>query len=181
MKQIGNLAIVCAQRPDVLMQIYGGTVSIHVGEGPERATLSAAWEDDDTIQDMIRELNFGRYTAHPRKKEEGRRCSMIKNLNQLKRRLRPGTRLEVTGHCRPGCIGQLREVTWVNTQGVYTKILNPPDPRINAANDGRGSIMWWGAASTWSFEDGVCSSYMNQTKTAETLIMAFRVLDGEAA
>ena len=32
MKQIGNLAIVCAQRPDVLMQIYGGTVSIHVGE-----------------------------------------------------------------------------------------------------------------------------------------------------
>lgn len=48
---------------------------------------------------------------------------MIKNLNQLKRRLRPGTRLEVTGHCRPGCIGQLREVTWVNTQGVYTKIL----------------------------------------------------------
>lgn len=98
---------------------------------------------------------------------------MIKNLNQLKRRLRPGTRLEVTG--------QLREVTWVNTQGVYTKILNPPDPRINAANDGRGSIMWWGAASTWSFEDGVCSSYMNQTKTAETLIMAFRVLDEEAA
>lgn len=106
---------------------------------------------------------------------------MIKNLNQLKRRLRPGTRLEVTGHCRHGCIGQLREVTWVNTQGVYTKILNPPDPRINAANDGRGSIMWWGAASTWSFEDGVCSSYTNQTKTAETLIMAFRVLDGEAA
>ena len=152
MKQIGNLAIVCAQRPDVLMQIYGGTVSIHVGEGPERATLSTAWEDDDTIQDMIRELNFGRYAA-----------------------------LEVTGHCRPGCIGQLREVTWVNTQGVYTKILNPPDPRINAANDGRGSIMWWGAASTWSFEDGVCSSYMNQTKTAETLIMAFRVLDEEAA
>ena len=167
MKQIGNLAIVCAQRPDVLMQIYGGTVSIHAGEGPERATLSTAWEDDDAIQDMIRELNFGRYAAHPRKKEE--------------RRLRPGTRLEVTGHCRPGCIGQLREVTWVNTQGVYTKILNPPDPRINAANDGRGSIMWWGAASTWSFEDGVCSSYMNQTKTAETLIMAFRVLDEEAA
>lgn len=70
-KSLGNLAIVCAQRPDVLMQIYGGTVSIHAGEGPERATLSTAWEDDDAIQDMIRELNFGRYAAHPRKKEEG--------------------------------------------------------------------------------------------------------------
>lgn len=44
---------------------------------------------------------------------------MIKNLNQLKRALRPGMRLEVIGHCRPGCIGQLREVTWVNTQGFY--------------------------------------------------------------
>ena len=46
-------------------------MSIHVGEWQERATLSTAWEDDDTIQDMIRELNFGRYAAHPRKKEEG--------------------------------------------------------------------------------------------------------------
>ena len=59
---------------------------------------------------------------------------MIKNLNQLKRVLRPGMRLEVIGHCRPGCIGQLREVTWVNTQGFYTKTLNPPDPKLNAAN-----------------------------------------------
>ena len=63
---------------------------------------------------------------------------MIKNLNQLKRALRPGVRLEVTGHCRPSCIGQLREVTWVNTQGFYTKTLNPPDPRINAASSGGG-------------------------------------------
>lgn len=49
---------------------------------------------------------------------------MIKNLNQLKRALRPGMRLEVIGHCRPGCIGQLREVTWVNTQGFYTKMIS---------------------------------------------------------
>ena len=33
MKQLGNLAVVCAQRPDVLMQIYGSEVSVHVGEG----------------------------------------------------------------------------------------------------------------------------------------------------
>ena len=54
---------------------------------------------------------------------------MIKNLNQLKRTLRPGVRLEVTGHCRPSCIGQLREVTWVNTQGFYTKTLIPESMR----------------------------------------------------
>lgn len=100
---------------------------------------------------------------------------MIKNLNQLKRVLRPGMRLEVIGHCRPGCIGQLREVTWVNTQGFYTKTLNPPDPKLNAANEGRGAILWWGAARTWEFEDGVCKSYTRSEHTAETLIMAFRV------
>ena len=105
---------------------------------------------------------------------------MIKNLNQLKRRLRPGTRLEVTGHCRPGCIGQLREVTW-SIPRVFTPKSSIRQIRASMRQTMDGSIMWWGAASTWSFEDGVCSSYMNQTKTAETLIMAFRVLDEEAA
>lgn len=41
MKQLGNLSIVCAKRPDVLMQVYGGRVSVHVGEGPERARMDA--------------------------------------------------------------------------------------------------------------------------------------------
>lgn len=107
---------------------------------------------------------------------------MIKNLNQLKHALRPGTRLEVTGHSLHGCVGQLREVTLVNTQGFYTKTLDPPNPRLNAANEGRGSILWWGPASTWAFEGGVCSSYTcSKNQTEETLIMAFRILDEEAA
>ena len=63
MKQLGNLAVVCAQRPDVLMQIYGNEVSVHVGEGPERAVFSTNWDDDETIQSIIRELNFGRYAS----------------------------------------------------------------------------------------------------------------------
>ena len=61
MKQLGNLAVVCAQRPDVLMQIYGSEVSVHTGEGPERAVFSTKWDDDEAIQHIIRELNFGRY------------------------------------------------------------------------------------------------------------------------
>ena len=63
MKQLGNLAVVCAQRPDVLMQIYGSEVSVHVREGPERAVFSTKWDDDETIQSIIRELNFGRYAS----------------------------------------------------------------------------------------------------------------------
>ena len=71
MKQLGNLAVVCAQRPDVLMQIYGSEVSVHVGEGPERAVLSTKW-DDETIQSIIRELNFGRYASdRQQRRKEG--------------------------------------------------------------------------------------------------------------
>ena len=36
---------------------------------------------------------------------------MIKNLNQLRRTLREGTQLEILDHCRPECIGQIRNIT----------------------------------------------------------------------
>lgn len=61
MKELGNLAIVCAKRPDVMMQIYDGTVAVHVGAGPTRATLHSAWNDDDEIRRIVHEINFGAY------------------------------------------------------------------------------------------------------------------------
>ena len=61
MKQLGNLALVCAKRPEVLLQIYDGRACVYVGEGPERAMFSAAWDNDEELCRMIHELNFGRY------------------------------------------------------------------------------------------------------------------------
>lgn len=61
MKQLGNLALVCARRPEVLMQLHDGTVSVHVGAGPERAVLYTEWDNDTEIDRIIRELNFGKY------------------------------------------------------------------------------------------------------------------------
>ena len=58
---------------------------------------------------------------------------MIKNLNQLRRTLREGTQLEILDHCRPECIGQIRNITLVNTQGFYSTVANQPD-----ASDNRG-------------------------------------------
>lgn len=61
MKQLGNLAIVCAKRKDTLLQMLNGNVCVHLGSGDDRSTLSAEWDDDMKITTMIHELNFGRY------------------------------------------------------------------------------------------------------------------------
>lgn len=49
--------------------------------------------------------------------------------------------------------------------------------KINAGNNGRGSMLWWGPAKTWTFEDGVCSSYQYGGNTKKNLIVSFRVLE----
>ncbi len=69
MKQLGNLAIVCAKREDVLMQIHDGVVSVHFGAGPQRETVTAKWDDDKAISAIVYELNFGK-GAEKRKERE---------------------------------------------------------------------------------------------------------------
>jgi hypothetical protein len=61
MKQLGNLAMVCADRDDVSFQILKGEVTVHAGDGPGREAFNAAWHDDEKINEIIRELNFGKY------------------------------------------------------------------------------------------------------------------------
>ena len=61
MKQIGNLAIICARRPEVLLTLGDGIVAVHVGAGPQRRTLAASWSDDAEISRIIYALNFGEF------------------------------------------------------------------------------------------------------------------------
>ena len=42
MKQLGNLALVCANRSDVLLQIQRGTVCFSIGMGTQMETISLA-------------------------------------------------------------------------------------------------------------------------------------------
>lgn len=59
MKQIGNLAIVCARRKDVTLRIEQGRILV-LPEGAYAPTvISADWDDDETILSIIHELNFG--------------------------------------------------------------------------------------------------------------------------
>lgn len=59
MKQLSNLAVVCATKKDVLLQIHNGVVSVHYGSGPTRETATAKWDDDKAISGIVYELNFG--------------------------------------------------------------------------------------------------------------------------
>ena len=69
MKQLGNLAVVCAAKGDVLLQIHNGIVSVHYGEGPTRETATAKWNDDEAIRTIVHDLNFGN-GAEQRKERE---------------------------------------------------------------------------------------------------------------
>ena len=61
MKQIGNFAIVCAQRKDVTLRIEQGRVMVLLDGTYTPTAFSADWDDDETILSVIHELNFGRY------------------------------------------------------------------------------------------------------------------------
>ena len=63
MKQIGNLAVICGKRPEVLLQVHDSVAAVHVGTGPQRATLQARWDDDEQISRIIYELNFGKFKS----------------------------------------------------------------------------------------------------------------------
>jgi hypothetical protein len=59
MKQLGNLAVICARRRGVLLQILDGKATLFVGEGTARRSFTADWDDDEHINRLIHELNFG--------------------------------------------------------------------------------------------------------------------------
>ena len=69
MKQLGKLAVVCAAKGDVLLQIHNGVESVHYGAGPTRETATARWDDDEAISAIVYELNFGK-GAEQRKERE---------------------------------------------------------------------------------------------------------------
>ena len=59
MKQIGNLAIVCARRKDVTLRIEQGRAMVLLEGTYAPTAFSADWDNDETILSIIPELNFG--------------------------------------------------------------------------------------------------------------------------
>ena len=56
MKQIGNLAIVCARRKDVTLRIEQGRVKVLLSGTYAPAAFSADWDDDETILSVIHDV-----------------------------------------------------------------------------------------------------------------------------
>lgn len=59
MKQLGNLAIICARRADITMTTQSGMVSVRSDSTSE--TMSSPWDSDKKIERIIREVNFGAF------------------------------------------------------------------------------------------------------------------------
>lgn len=98
MKQLGALALVCARKPEIAFQVFNGTVTVFVGQGPQRAVLSSDWDNDEMIRQIIQELNFGKYA--PKQAATEMRygtCSIMQRLNEAANTLgrKKGCRLEM--------------------------------------------------------------------------------------
>ena len=61
MKQIGILAIVCAQRRSVQFTMENGEVRVTIRNFPGSPSFYLRWDDEKKIAEVIYELNFGKY------------------------------------------------------------------------------------------------------------------------
>ena len=59
MKQLGNLAIVCAKRKDVMMCLYHGSVHVSAGGAHDAKVATAPWDNDEKILKIVHALNYG--------------------------------------------------------------------------------------------------------------------------
>lgn len=80
----------------------------------------------------------------------------IQNLSQLKRALTEGAEFQIIEHFKkPEQSGQIRVVSKVQTNGIYSKVKDNPKHEVNQYNNGKGSWVKFGKASEWTFTEAV--------------------------
>lgn len=78
----------------------------------------------------------------------------IENLSQLKKALTPGTKFQIVEHfIRPEHNGEIRTVTKLQTNAIYSNIPEQPDNKINSTNNGLGYWFEFGKAKEWTFTE----------------------------
>lgn len=103
----------------------------------------------------------------------------INNLAHLKRTLRKGATFRVVKHQKwPEIVGLVRLVDSVQSNAIYTKILDQPEHRLSVCNSGRGLRMEFEKASNYQFGDTV-KVYEEPGKDS-SLLYEFEILDKTA-
>jgi hypothetical protein len=100
----------------------------------------------------------------------------INNLSELKKFLQIGSEFKVLKHQKPKLVGQLRKVTKVQTNAVYTIIPNEPEHENSKCNGGKGLRMDFDKANHYEFGDTI--KWFNKPVGTKDnhLIMEFEVL-----
>lgn len=103
----------------------------------------------------------------------------INNLAHLKRTLQNGATFRIVRHKKwPEIVGLVRVVDSVQSNAIYTKILNQPEHKISRCNGGRGLRMEFEKASNYQFGDTV--KVYEEPGQDESLLYEFEVLDKTA-
>ena len=77
----------------------------------------------------------------------------FKSLAELKRFIRPGVEFKTVSHANHAdMVGLTRVVTKVQTNGFYSKIIDEPDHRFSACNNGKGFFNEFGKAGGYIFD-----------------------------
>ena len=92
----------------------------------------------------------------------------VKNLNQLKKSLKPGMMFEITDHLRPECVGERRVVTGVSTVDFTTRKLDE-----NGEPTGKDIHMEFDRAKNWTFDGGELTSRLDNGD----MLMSFHFID----
>ena len=71
MSNFFKLVSVCAEREDILLQMYDGFIVIYVGEGPHRDYMITKCGNEEKCKEFLHEITAGKYakdSVQPMKK-----------------------------------------------------------------------------------------------------------------
>ena len=141
----------------------------HLGLNSHSVLINSAADELRSNFEMFRSMQNEKETKVTADVHEQRNFNEnIKNLSQLKRTLTVGTEFVITDHVRSECVGERRRVTEANTACFYSQKIN-----TDGTAEGKPLYMEWGKAANWNFENGVCTSSLDNKEK----VMSFKVFE----
>ena len=95
LKQIGNLAVACAHRRDVKMEVFDHGVIVRIWQPPREVTHYFPWDADNAISQLVYELNHGNYAIKVNYRTHN------ENARKSEDRCKKTEALTLTEYCMP--------------------------------------------------------------------------------